>query len=152
MNHVKHQGISSSGPHPRRHSSEMSNGKKRQAETAKTMPSIDIHHDSGRSKSPRWHDGSRAISIRLPSDSQRLSQRKIRTNSRKQIRGPPPPIPKWIDVRPPTSPTSKSRPISRQPEVNPLPLSDLAMIMSSQLTIAIERGSFGDLEDKHDEE
>ena len=147
------QTIHSSGPRPRQHSSEFSDGEKRETETATTMPSMHTrtHHDSGTLKSPHWHDVKREISVRLTSESQHLKKRIVRTNSRTQFKGPPPPIPKWIDIPPPTPP-SKNRPILRQQENNPLPLSDLAMIMSRQLTVAIEKGSFGDLEDKHDEE
>jgi hypothetical protein len=109
------------------------------------------HHDFGTSKSPPCCDGSGAEPLRLLPRSQHHSPRVGRTNSRTQVKSPPPPIPKWIDVGPPASP-SKNRQISKRLEENPLPLSELAMIMSRQLTIAIQRGSFGYLEDTHDEE
>ena len=113
--------------------------------TQVTTPSYFSHNDTRavRSSSPQSH---RRTKHRNKSDARtnRCHARIHKTSSRTTFHGPPPPIPKWIDIVPPEHP-ARSRPIARRPLENPLPLGDLAMILSRNLDSAIEHGLYESL-------
>jgi hypothetical protein len=119
--------------------------------TQVTTPSYFSNSDSAvrSSSSPQPHRRTHHQS-KSDAHTHRCHTKIHRKSSRTIVHGPPPPIPKWIDILPPEHPT-KSRPIARRPLDNPLPLGDLAMILSRNLDSAIEHGLYKSLVFKDDD-